>query len=85
MHDCQYGRVTPKTNAEFWQTKRIGNVERDTASLKKLTEMGWDVMIIWECETRNMDQLIERICSFLGPSNSTKAAIQCKQSPFKSP
>src|SRR5262249_10525736 len=29
MHKCRYGKVVPKTNARFWQNKRLQNVERD--------------------------------------------------------
>ena len=65
MHDCQYGRVVPKTNTEFWQTKRLSNVTRDTRNSKELTKQGWRVLIIWECEIKDTDKLRERITQFL--------------------
>lgn len=52
MHDCPYGRVTPKTNAEFWQNKRRGNVERDAKNEAALKEAGWQILNIWECMTK---------------------------------
>jgi DNA mismatch endonuclease, patch repair protein len=47
MHDCPYGRVTPKTNAEFWQAKRLSNVERDRRNLAALKKEGWKVLEVW--------------------------------------
>lgn len=52
MHDCRYGRVVPKTNAEFWQTKRLSNVERDKRNQAALESKGWEVLTVWECMTK---------------------------------
>ena len=66
MHRCRYGRVIPKTNTEFWQTKRMGNVERDRRNIRKLRRNGWSVLILWECWTRNVEEkLIPRLEEFL--------------------
>jgi DNA mismatch endonuclease, patch repair protein len=67
MHDCPYGRVVPKTNAEFWQTKRLSNVERDKRNLAALEDAGWQVLTVWECMTkpRNRDQLPVILHAFL--------------------
>lgn len=56
-HECRYGRVTPVTRAEFWAAKREGNVARDMKKREELERAGWRVETIWECETRNEDQL----------------------------
>ena len=65
MHKCRYGKVKPTTNAEFWQTKREGNVARDKINLRKLRKDGWKVLIIWECRTRNIEKLTEILHKFL--------------------
>ena len=65
MYKCRYGRVTPATNTEFWQTKREGNVARDKRNLRKLRKDGWKVLIIWECQTRDIEKLIIRLKKFL--------------------
>ncbi len=65
MHDCPYGRVVPKTNAEFWQTKRLSNAMRDIRNSEELAKQGWRVLIIWECEVKEADKLRERITQFL--------------------
>lgn len=50
-HDC--GRfVWPTSNAEYWRHKINKNVARDFESHKKLVEMGWNVLIVWECELK---------------------------------
>jgi DNA mismatch endonuclease, patch repair protein len=65
MHDCPYGRVTPKTNAEFWQTKRRSNVERDRRNLARLDTDGWSALVIWECEASDIDRLKGVVRRFL--------------------
>jgi len=52
MHNCQYGRVVPKTNAEFWRVKRQSNVERDKHNQTALEELDWEVFTVWECMTK---------------------------------
>lgn len=65
MHKCRYGSVVPATNAKFWRTKRLSNVERDRRNRVALRRDGWRVMIVWECETRNIVLLTKQIEEFL--------------------
>ena len=65
MHDCRYGRVTPKANAEFWQNKRLSNVMRDKRNGEELLKQGWRVFVVWECEIKDVEKLRERIVQFL--------------------
>ena len=65
MHSCPAGRVRPRTNAAFWQSKRKANVARDRLVLKRLRGLGWHVMTVWECETNNPETLQERLREFL--------------------
>jgi DNA mismatch endonuclease, patch repair protein len=67
MHECKYGRVVPATNAEFWHIKRTANVERDVRSAKALSAQGWDVLVTWECEIRDLQALTQRLIAFLEP------------------
>ncbi len=69
MHRCRYGRVVPATNAEFWQAKRLANVQRDRRSRTLLKSDGWEVLVVWECWTRDIErQLLPRLKSFLEPA-----------------
>lgn len=65
-HDC--GRfVWPSSNEEYWHKKIDRNVERDAQNIRELMNMGWRVLIIWECELKrtvaekNLLDLYEKI------------------------
>ena len=65
-HDC--GRfVWPSSNTEYWIPKINRNVKRDEQNHKKLIDMGWNVLIIWECELKKnvredrLERLIKEI------------------------
>ncbi|SRR5260370_37585549 len=66
MHDCPYGKVKPATNAEFWQNKRQSNKDRDRRNVELLKKDGWQVLIVWECQTRNPNTLEKTLIDFLG-------------------
>ena len=71
MHRCRYGRVVPKTNTEFWQTKRTGNVARDRKNARRLRNAGWKILVIWECWTREPEEkVIPRLEKFLQPDHA---------------
>lgn len=57
----------PKSNKSYWGPKLLRNVARDKEHIAKLRSMGWSVMIIWDCETRQHDKIAKRITKFLGP------------------
>ena len=63
-HRCRYGRVRPKTNPKYWEQKRSGNVDRHRKAVKMLRDLGWDVLVIWECQTRKPEKLAARIAAF---------------------
>lgn len=65
MHRCRYGRVRPVTNKEFWEKKRQGNVDRDRRNVRALRRMGWKVLVVWECWTRDITKLERRLGDFL--------------------
>jgi len=48
---CKYF-VMPKTNVEFWTEKITKNIARDEITYKKLQNIGWNVIVIWECELK---------------------------------
>jgi len=65
MHKCRYGQVKPATNVKFWQDKRQGNVERDKQNFKNLRKAGWKVLIVWECQIRDLQKLNTKLKKFL--------------------
>lgn len=56
----------PQTNSEFWTRKITGNVQRDRRTVRELHKLGWKVLVIWQCETRNLAVLENRIAKFFG-------------------
>lgn len=63
--ECKYAYM-PKSRVEFWQGKFERNVKNDELHRKKLAEVGWRVITIWECEIKNhfeetMESLISQI------------------------
>ena len=47
----------PSSNVEFWQKKFKRNVDRDKETEKQLNELGWNLIVIWECELKNDERL----------------------------
>lgn len=45
--------TTPSTNIDFWQEKFKRNVDRDRNTEKRLNELGWNLIVVWECELQN--------------------------------
>ncbi|MBC2604240.1 very short patch repair endonuclease [Puniceicoccus vermicola] len=49
----------PKTRTDWWKAKIDGNVQRDQRQQAELADMGWKVVVLWECELRNAAKLSE--------------------------
>jgi len=52
---CKYF-VIPKTRTEWWLHKINRNKERDMESLQKLKNEGWEVILVWECDLKNIKE-----------------------------
>lgn len=66
-HTCKIGSGSrrPKAHAEYWNRKISKNIERDEINQRKLLDLGWNVIVIWECETKDRGVLRERLnCLF---------------------
>ncbi len=48
---CRYF-VWPKNNADFWRDKIENNVSRDKRDYDLLQQLGWNVIVIWECRLK---------------------------------
>lgn len=74
VHGCFWHRhdgcrlaSTPGSNVNFWQEKFKKNVERDLRKELELVRRGWRVATIWECETRKIETLADRVSGLLFP------------------
>lgn len=56
----------PKSRLEFWRPKLEENSRRDQEKQAGLRSMGWDYLVVWECELRDLEDLARRIREFLG-------------------
>ena len=70
-HFCRFGRVVPKTRAAFWRTKLEGNATRDSRTRARLRREGWRVLVVWECQLRDVEQLATRLRAFLDPAQAS--------------
>lgn len=61
---CRAARM-PKARSDYWNAKLNRNVDRDRANQIALEELGWDVLVVWECETGDRDALRRRLEDFL--------------------
>lgn len=61
---CREGRP-PRSNSSYWSPKLARNVERDRENISGLTERGWQTLTIWECETKDIAELTQRVTDFL--------------------
>ena len=54
--NCKDFRL-PKSRTEWWRNKLEGNVARDLRNQHAVKELGWKVVVIWECELKNAQKL----------------------------
>ena len=67
---CKKARI-PKTHTDFWQKKIDRNIKNDQLHTQLLIELGWKVIVIWECELskKEFQTTMERIISEILASN----------------
>jgi len=77
VHGCFWHRhkgckfaYKPKSRIDFWNSKFDETVARDKRNRKQLEANGWNVEIIWECETKDMNRLKNIINKILQEINS---------------
>lgn len=55
----------PSTNTDFWSQKLDKNVERDEQNRLALNDLSWNVIVVWECETKDIVLLENKLYHFL--------------------
>jgi DNA mismatch endonuclease (patch repair protein) len=58
-------RSHPRSNVHYWGPKLARNRERDRENERKIAEIGWSVLVIWECELSNIQSVQKRLGPFL--------------------
>ena len=72
---CKIAR-TPKSNQDYWLPKLKRNAARDAEHTAKLDALGWEVAVIWECETKELDGLRANIKRFLAHAATGSADVR---------
>ena len=64
---CRHAKIRPVQNADYWNKKLDRTLARDKENIKKLEDLGYKVLVIWECETKkkNIDLLKDKILGCL--------------------
>ena len=72
MHGCFWHRHKgcknarrPKTNIHYWDKKFKVTKIRDSENQAKLKNLGWDYLIIWECQLRDLESTKKLVKQFL--------------------
>lgn len=64
-HDnCPLARL-PKSRLDFWKPKLEANTLRDQRNCQRLEKLGWDVLVIWECQMKNLEDVARIVTAFL--------------------
>ena len=61
---CRLARL-PKSRLDFWMPKLTANADRDVRHQDALRRLGWQILVVWECELRHSEQLENKLISFL--------------------
>jgi len=55
----------PQTNQEFWDKKIMGNIKRDKRNICTLRKDGWLVLVVWQCQTKDINLLQKKLARFI--------------------
>lgn len=62
--NCGLARL-PKSRTDFWVQKLEANRQRDLRNQERLLELGWRVLVVWECELRDLEGTGDKLKGFL--------------------
>ena len=66
---CRLARL-PKTRLNFWLAKLESNRLRDEKNMRALRSLGWEILLVWECQLGNKEQLKNKLRRFLESNNA---------------
>lgn len=66
-HGCSKGRAS-KSRVEYWGPKLEANRARDERNLRDLYALGWDTLVVWQCELADMTALEAKLVAFVDSS-----------------
>jgi DNA mismatch endonuclease (patch repair protein) len=66
QHEGCAGSHLPRARTGYWWPKLERNRRRDQEAVEALRALEWRVLVVWECEIRDLEKLRERLYAFLG-------------------
>ncbi|MFO1028470.1 MAG: very short patch repair endonuclease [Acetobacteraceae bacterium] len=70
---CTISHV-PATRSDYWAEKFARTRARDARNISQLSSLGWEALVVWECELAATAVLTHRLTSFLGPPSFAPGA-----------
>ncbi|WP_269768820.1 very short patch repair endonuclease [Burkholderia ubonensis] len=64
-HNCSVGSRKPRVNVAYWNSKIERNRIRDKECCIELAKLGWSVLVIWECEMRDLSAVSHILQRFM--------------------
>lgn len=61
---CKLARL-PKSKLDFWEPKLEANRKRDSRNQRRLEDLGWRVLVVWECQMTDADRVSVVVKEFL--------------------
>jgi DNA mismatch endonuclease (patch repair protein) len=68
----------PKSNVEYWKNKIKTNEERDLKNKEALEKLGWNIIVVWECELKTkekVEQTVENLIKITNPISEKKVSL----------
>jgi len=56
----------PRSNSDYWAPKLARNLARDVSGQRDLARLGWQVLVLWECELKDLEAVEGQLLGFLG-------------------
>ena len=66
-HGCAKGQL-PKSRLDYWQPKLEANARRDRTKKEQIESLGWKVLVVWQCQTKDLDALRTQLRAFVDES-----------------
>lgn len=64
-HTCARGARVPIQNRDYWTKKITRNKERDRKARRALASLGWQVLVLWECEIKDRERTGRQLRTYL--------------------
>ena len=91
VHGCFWHRhpgceraSSPSTRIDFWAAKFAANVARDARQQEELARLGWNVLVVWQCDLKNQQAVATALVSAIKDSVVENPGRQCQRTSQKS-